>query len=360
MSVLVEALCLVVPQHVLSAAFPGGGEAFAQALITLDRPPRFVVSGDAHLLSASFLDADHLEPAAALLEAHGLVDVDEEEQQVVDFAYVDQHDGPLVPCNWLEWAQHEDGFTSAWMTGAEPGEMAVPEGWSPDQSRQLTRSDVRDEAGRCLRIAVEGDLETWVDFTTGRLFTAPARDEGGALTLIMSRSGSRNGIPVTSVSGAGPMMQVVIRALEAREQRYTMLRPETVLFRVSKTNSAHDVRLMAEEDTRVLMCSVPLGPRVPAARRATVAEAVVRANYLLGAGHFDLDMSDGEVRYYASLDIEGGALVPTMVDNLIDAAVQACEQFCMPLMRVAFGDVEPAAAIAAAIADAEAEAESEG
>lgn len=359
MSVLVEALCLVVPHHALSAAFPGGSEAFAQALLTLDRPPRFVTVADAYLLSASFLDAAHLEPAAELLEAHGLVDVDEDEQRVVDFAYVDQHDGPLVSCDWLKWARHDDGVTSAWMAGTEPGDLAVPEGWSPEQSRQLTRTDIRDEAGRCLQLAVEGQLETWIDFATGRLFTAPARPvrgEEGMLTVTMTRAASGSGAPVTSVSGAGLMMQVVLRSLEARQQRYTMLRAEAVLFRVHGTNSAHDVRFVTDDETNVLMCSVPLGPKVPENRRSAVAEAVVRANFVLTAGHFDLDMSDGEVRYYAALDVEGGALVPMMVDNVIDAALHACETFCVPLMRVAFGGVEPAAAIGA-VTGAEAEPE---
>lgn len=50
--------------------------------VTLERPPRFVCGGDAHLVNLSFYDADHLAPAADLVLAHGLVDV--EKNRVVD------------------------------------------------------------------------------------------------------------------------------------------------------------------------------------------------------------------------------------------------------------------------------------
>src|ERR1043166_9882142 len=66
MSVLIEALTMVVPRRVLDVSYPGGPGAFLQALAGLERPPRFVCDGDPELVAASFHDQPHLRPAYEL------------------------------------------------------------------------------------------------------------------------------------------------------------------------------------------------------------------------------------------------------------------------------------------------------
>lgn len=111
MSVLIEALTLVVRKEQLDMRYPGGSTAFLEATLRLESPPRFVCCGDSHLVNLSFSDPDHLEPAAELLREQGFIDVDD--GVVVDMAYVDQRYGPSMPCSWLEWKRHPDGFTYA-------------------------------------------------------------------------------------------------------------------------------------------------------------------------------------------------------------------------------------------------------
>lgn len=175
MSVLIEALTLVVPKIVLDVSYRGGADAYMHALLQLDQPPRYICDGDQHLINASFYDPDHMERATEMLEAHGIVSVDED--CFIEMACVDQRFGPTMPCDWLEFRRHRGGFSYAWLAGTEAGDMAAPDGWTPEQSRMLTRTDVREQAGRCLRLSAEHGLETWLDFETGKLTLGlPQRD----------------------------------------------------------------------------------------------------------------------------------------------------------------------------------------
>ena len=110
MSVLIEALTMVVPRRVLDVSYPGGPGAFLQALAGLERPPRFVCEGDPELVAASFHDRRHLEPAYDLLEEYLICS---DGKEFVELALVREGQGPPLPCEWLKWKNHEDGFTSA-------------------------------------------------------------------------------------------------------------------------------------------------------------------------------------------------------------------------------------------------------
>ena len=48
--------------------------------------------------------------------------------------------------------------------------------------------------------------------------------------------------------------------------------------------------------------------RVAEEQRQIVAELLARINYGLNIGNFELDMTDGEIRYKTSIDVEGGEL----------------------------------------------------
>jgi hypothetical protein len=48
--------------------------------------------------------------------------------------------------------------------------------------------------------------------------------------------------------------------------------------------------------------------KAPEAARMAVAEFITRANYGLRIGNFEMDFSDGEVRYKSSIDFEGDVL----------------------------------------------------
>lgn len=85
--------------------------------------------------------------------------------------------------------------------------------------------------------------------------------------------------------------------------------------------------------------------KVPDMVRPAVAEYLTRANYGLRIGNFELDYSDGEVRYKSSLDFEGQILTNELIRNAIYPAVHTMDRYLPGLLRVSFGGATPHEAI---------------
>lgn len=85
--------------------------------------------------------------------------------------------------------------------------------------------------------------------------------------------------------------------------------------------------------------------KVPEAARPAVAEFLTRANYGLRIGNFEMDFSDGEVRYKSSLDFEGDPLTGNLIRNAIYPAVNNLDEYMPGLLKVAFGSATPQEAI---------------
>ncbi len=79
--------------------------------------------------------------------------------------------------------------------------------------------------------------------------------------------------------------------------------------------------------------------------RPAVAEYLTRANYGLYIGNFELDFSDGEVRYKSSLDFEDAELNFELIRNTMYPAMQMMDRYLPGLLKVAFGSKSPEEAI---------------
>ena len=89
-----------------------------------------------------------------------------------------------------------------------------------------------------------------------------------------------------------------------------------------------------------------LETNVPPDKRQAVAEFLTRANYGLIIGNFEMDFSDGEVRYKTSVDVEGGQLTLQMIKTLVYLNVLMMDKYLPGIMSVIYADVPPAEAIA--------------
>ena len=85
--------------------------------------------------------------------------------------------------------------------------------------------------------------------------------------------------------------------------------------------------------------------RSPQSQRLAVAEYITRANYGLRIGNFELDFSDGEVRYKSSIDFEGETLTPNLIRSVVYPAVQTMERYLPGLLSVTYGGRTPEEAI---------------
>jgi len=93
--------------------------------------------------------------------------------------------------------------------------------------------------------------------------------------------------------------------------------------------------------------------KAPEALRPAVAEFLILANYGMRIGNFEMDFSDGKVRYKSSLDFEKTVLSAELIRNAIYPAVQTMDRYLPGLMGVLYGGKSPAEAVAAIERDRE-------
>ena len=85
--------------------------------------------------------------------------------------------------------------------------------------------------------------------------------------------------------------------------------------------------------------------KAPEEVRALVTEYITRANYGLRIGNFEMDYTDGEVRYKSSFDFEGETLTPTLIKNTMYPAVHTMDFYLPGLLGVMYGNKTPVEAI---------------
>jgi len=79
--------------------------------------------------------------------------------------------------------------------------------------------------------------------------------------------------------------------------------------------------------------------------RHEVAEYLTRANHNLHIGNFEMDFSDGNVRYKTSVDITGGTLTQAMINTMVERNIIISNRYLPGLRKVSSGKATPMQAI---------------
>lgn len=93
-----------------------------------------------------------------------------------------------------------------------------------------------------------------------------------------------------------------------------------------------------EEQKQVIFYSI-FPAKVPPDRMTEVGEFILRANYGMMIGNFEIDLADGEVRYKTSVDLEGVDVQDLIIRNLVYANVLTMDKYFPGLMRVIYSGV---------------------
>ena len=144
----------------------------------------------------------------------------------------------------------------------------------------------------------------------------------------------------------GKLMTIVVEALDARETHYSRIDDETLMIRLQGNRATYDLLLVADDELEQVGSLCIFGTRVPIDRRHAMAEMCTRANYGMRIGNFEMDFADGELRFRAGVDVEGGLLGAEMVHNLIGLSLSMNDRHHDAFMRVMFGDSDPQDALA--------------
>jgi hypothetical protein len=119
------------------------------------------------------------------------------------------------------------------------------------------------------------------------------------------------------------------------------------IYRVFFSGKNGDQRCFAQVivDSEIFLFYAVASVRVPDEIRPAVAEFITRANYGMRIGNFEMDYSDGEVRYKAGLDFESETLTPNLIQHTIYPAVLTMDRYLPGLMSVIYGGRTPFEAI---------------
>jgi hypothetical protein len=123
---------------------------------------------------------------------------------------------------------------------------------------------------------------------------------------------------------------------------------DKTIFRAYFAGEHGDVRCYAQirVELQQFLFYVIAPVKAPDAMRPAVAEYITRANYGLRIGNFEMDYSDGEVRYKSSLDFEDEDLTPNLIRRAIYPAVHTLDFYLPGLLAVMYGNKTPQDAIA--------------
>ena len=101
---------------------------------------------------------------------------------------------------------------------------------------------------------------------------------------------------------------------------------------------------LQERNNQVLFYSVaPVS--CPEENRAAISEFITRANYGMSIGNFELDFSDGEIRYKTSLDVDEGDLANNLIKPVVYINCLMMDKYLPGLMKVIYGHADPKAAV---------------
>lgn len=143
------------------------------------------------------------------------------------------------------------------------------------------------------------------------------------------------------------LLRVVISCLEERHVKYARYEDSPTLVFLAHTDSAiHACTINVRERRPLVRCLLYVACRVPPEKRAGAAELFARINYGLGLGGFELDCTDGEIRYRTSIDVAGGDLTPEMVAALIFTTVGTVDRYYPAIMAFLWNDMAPEDAVA--------------
>ena len=177
MSVLVEAISVVVRRDRIAGAFRGGWAAFVRLV------PNPTLCYDDNVARVGFMDFSDVTAFIESLEAKGLRAV--RGGKAHDLVVIDQLQGPSMVCDWIETAAidlpGEGKVIAARMTGDEASPFVAPGDWAYGQSLSapstcLTTPDLK----KLEFLRHESGLDVYRDSRGGEVYVGRTTAEGGA------------------------------------------------------------------------------------------------------------------------------------------------------------------------------------
>ena len=147
-------------------------------------------------------------------------------------------------------------------------------------------------------------------------------------------------------SSSDTLLSQIIHFFTEDDWSFTKLQGEPVLRTAFQGENGKWVcyaRAREEQQQFVFYSICPID--IPKYKRFAISEFLTRANYGMTIGNFELDFTDGEVRYKTSIDVEGDRLSHALIKHLVYINVTMMDEYLPGIIAVIEDDVLPNDAI---------------
>lgn len=110
-------------------------------------------------------------------------------------------------------------------------------------------------------------------------------------------------------------------------------------------NAEFSVYARIRPELELLLCYAASPFEVPEERLSAAAEFVARANYGLRIGNFELDFSDGEIRYKSTLDFADEPLTQNLLRNTLYPCCYMLDKYLPAIYALIYENKSPLEAI---------------
>ncbi len=135
----------------------------------------------------------------------------------------------------------------------------------------------------------------------------------------------------------------LLHVLDERDINYSIGEDQSIGTTIRGAVASYFTAARVEDDLFQVACYSPL--RIPESSRHDITEAIVRANYGLRVGKFELDLDDGELFFQVSQILDGDAVGEAVIDRMIGTAVNMLDVYLPAFMSVVYGNEEAGEAV---------------
>jgi len=149
-----------------------------------------------------------------------------------------------------------------------------------------------------------------------------------------------------SIPSSNTLLSQIINFFTEDDWSFTKLQGEPALRMVFQgENGAWTCYAKAREEQKQFLFYSLCPIETPEEKRSAIAHFLTRANYGMTIGNFELDFTDGEIRYKTSIDVEGDRLTPALIKNLVYTNVSMMDEYLPGIKAVIEQGVSPEEAI---------------
>jgi hypothetical protein len=252
----------------------------------------------------------------------------------------DTPDHPLLHTeNWLalsvtqQQASGEVGYTTLWAT-LNPAALAAGTLSEADITQALTQF-FSDWTTANLGTLTEKATAQILD-EVGNFFNDLADTSIDAFAELSTELAQ-----ATPTPSSDTLLSQIITFFTEDDWSFTKLQGEPALrmaFQGKNGEWACYARAREEQQQFVFYSICPI--TAPEDNRQAIAEFLTRANYGMTIGNFELDYTDGEIRYKTSIDVEGDKLTPALIKNLVYTNVTMMDEY-LPGIRAVIEQTMP-------------------